>query len=204
VKSEVEEIVSRPFSVGSGEDWTSLVRTIVENWAHRIGHLHLILSNATSIPSKDLNLTRTLEEVQLLTYSPLMPYMDVSCLADASGYDIFFAPQPSHPDKSALDRCATQYGHLRKVEDMSSQEELLRVSLETVQRRICLDFGTIFAESVDKLLLSLDSAAILERIKGWLVRMEKLSRYLDWPTEYRCEETCARDVSAFSAPTEVY
>ncbi|KZP29859.1 hypothetical protein FIBSPDRAFT_926721 [Athelia psychrophila] len=194
VRSEVEGVVSRDFTAGSGADWSSIVQTMVDNWTHRIGHVRLVLSNVTSSPPNSVNLTSAVQEVQLLTYSPLMPYMDTSSATNASGYDLFFSRRLSHPHESGLDRCTTQYtGWMHRSEAMTSQEDLLKTSVEIVQKRICLEFGTIFAESFDRSPLHPDPTATSKQMKRWLSQIENLSRYLDWPSEARCEQVCARD-----------
>lgn len=194
VRREMEEVVRCGYGVGSGTDWISLARLIVENWAHRIVHLRHVLSD--HIPSLDsaIEITHALEEIQLLTYSPLMPYMDTTS-TEATGQDLFFSATPLHPHESGLDRCGSQYTKGLPSSTMTSQEKLLKESMETVQGRICFDFGTIFAQSYD--FSHSDTMPIGEAFRGWLERITNLSRYLDWPTEIGCKEVCGSDVSLF-------
>jgi hypothetical protein len=195
VRAEVEDVVQRGYGVGSGTDWISLARLIVDNWAHRIVHVRHFLSDLMSLPHSAIDITRALEEIQLLTYSPLMPYMDTTS-TNATGQDLFFSASPLYPHESGLDRCGFQYTEGIPLDKMTSQERLLKESIETVQGRICLDFGTIFTQSYD--LFHSDTSPIGEAFMVWLERITNLSTYLDWPTDTRCEEVCGSDVSLFS------
>lgn len=202
VRSEVEDVVQRGYGVGSGTDWISLARLIVENWAHRIHHIHHVLSDLVSLPPSTIDIRHALEEIQLLTYSPLMPYMDTTS-TNATGQDLFFFATSLYPHQSGLDRCGSQYTKGLPVDTMTSQEGLLKESMETVQRRICLDFGTIFAQSYD---FSPSDSPIAEAFRAWLKRITNLSRYLDWPTNVRCKQVCGSDVRFFRCflPPSVY
>lgn len=190
VRSEVEDVVHRGYGVGSGTDWISLARLIVENWAHRIAHLRHVLSNFVSLSHSAVDIVRALEEIQLLTYSPLMPYMDTTS-TNATGQHLFFSAAPLYSHESGLGRCRSQYTQGLSPDTMTIQEKLLKESIETVQGRICFDFGTIFAQSYD----FSNSMPIGEAFRAWLERVTDLSRYLDWPTNVRCEEVCGSDAS---------
>ena len=193
-RSEVEDVVRRGYGVGSGTDWISLARLIVENWDHRIGHVRHLLSDFVSLAHSAIDITRALEEIQLLAYSPLMPYMDTTS-TNATSQDLFFSASPSYPHESGLDRCRFRYTKGIPLNTMTSQEKLLKESIETVQGRICLDFGTVFMQSYD--FFHSDTAHIGEAFRVWLERITNLSTYLDWPTDIRCEEVCGSDVSHF-------
>lgn len=77
---------------------------------------------------------------------------------------------------------------------MTPQEQLLKVSVETVQSRLCMDFGTIFAESMDVCSepTSNDAAerCLREAISNWRERIVALILHLDWPTWLHCEQAC--------------
>lgn len=96
VLQEWAEVLQRPpwRSRGSGMDWGSLARDIVETWAGRLVQLHEFLGNASTAldAGSSLNTTETLAAVSRLTYSPLNPYMDTRKSSNSSAWDWFYDP----------------------------------------------------------------------------------------------------------------
>ncbi|KZT11628.1 uncharacterized protein LAESUDRAFT_692678 [Laetiporus sulphureus 93-53] len=104
------------------------------------------------------------------------------------------SPPPSFLNTSALRRCtysATGILHSAHIH-LTPQEDLLRVSVETVLERLCTDYGTIFVESMHA-----DDHAGLDDVKDmvikWETRMLELMQWLDWTEWLKCDEVCSSD-----------
>ncbi|TFY52639.1 hypothetical protein EVJ58_g9898 [Rhodofomes roseus] len=184
-------------------NWNTLARDVVEEWAGRTMQLRAFLGNASADAS--VNATETILAVRRLAYSPLNPYMDTTSAPDSTAWTSFFEASPmsagwSVPfvtlgtNTSALERCkyaATTVTHRSGVR-LTPQEELLRVSVETVLSRLCSDYGSMFVESMEA-----DEHAPIDSIKaliaGWEDRVVALMEWLDWTEWLRCDQVCASD-----------
>ncbi|GBE89557.1 predicted protein [Sparassis crispa] len=214
---ELDEVLRRPgwrngWPFGTGMDWAALARDIVEEWADRIDQLHEFLGNTTAEMDgghwQTSNTTQALATVRRLAYSPLNPYMDTGSAPNVSAWTLFFEmklspssllfphrPLPYRVNTTALQRCtysSTGFLHYNPHLRMTSQEELLLISIETIQERLCTDFGTLFVESMgadDK--LELEEAQVF--LQNWETRIAALMDWLDWTEWMRCEEVCPRD-----------
>lgn len=179
VAQEMDEVLQRG-GTGSGFDWGLLAVGLVEYWADRVMHLHTLLHNVTSLDSA-VNLTKAANSVRMLAYTPLTPYMDSGSARHASGWDIFFG----FSSPTAFERCASSVTGFLPASSLTPQEALLQASIEGVLHRLCLDFGVIFAESLD---------ADAPKWEEWDTRVTSLMEWLDWAAWLRCEEACASDV----------
>ncbi|KAJ6500467.1 hypothetical protein C8R45DRAFT_977819 [Mycena sanguinolenta] len=200
VVDEVDDVLVRRAigELGSGFDWGTTSHAIVEYWADRISHMHAYLLNASD-PSA--NMTAALPAIRTLAYTLVNPYMQPGLTPNASGWDLFFAlPTALIPNTfaantnvTAFERCTSQATGFLSDTQMTPQERLLRISVESVLTRLCNDFGVIFAQSSD-----LAESKSLNRnprlsIQQWTQRIEDLMEWLDWTVWLRCEEVCPLD-----------
>ncbi|KAJ7261365.1 hypothetical protein B0H12DRAFT_1106458 [Mycena haematopus] len=115
VVDEVDDVLHRRDAgeLGSGFDWGTTARGIVEYWGDRISHMHAYLLNA-SHPSA--NATASVPAIRTLAYTLVNPYMQPGITPNASGWDLFFAlptdliPNAFAPNTNitALERCTSQ------------------------------------------------------------------------------------------------
>ncbi|KAI0917529.1 hypothetical protein AcV7_004860 [Taiwanofungus camphoratus] len=108
------------------------------------------------------------------------------------------SPRPRPPPiakNTAVQRCiysATEFLKHNPRIHKTPQEELLQSSIETVMERLCIDYGTMFAESMDT-----DPKATKDALKtmleNWHARVIALVEWLDWTEWLRCDEVCSRD-----------
>lgn len=201
---EVETALNRPGGEGSGMNWGALAGDVKEEWAGRTAQLKAFLHNANE--TNNLNTTEAILAVRRLVYSPLNPYMDTSSAQNSSAWTSFVnlpMTTPEYPmqlampwmNSSALERCkyaATGGTHNTRVY-LTSQEVLLRTSVETVLERLCSDYGRIFVESMDT-----DEDVSPEIVKAlvtrWRVHVDALMEWLDWTEWLYCDEVCNTDV----------
>ncbi|OCH84223.1 hypothetical protein OBBRIDRAFT_786425 [Obba rivulosa] len=191
----LRRVVTEPH--GPGLNWGELANVIIGKWGDRIAQLHDFLDNSTSAlrAGKDMNLTETLLSVQRLSYSPLNLYIDTTTAWPSwnplpAGY-----PVTSHTpfwNASSLWRCtfsATWFLHGNVPYHQTSQEKLLQTSIETVQARLCSDYGAIFTESLEA-KDSPERSVLLNSLEKWQARVVALMQWLDWTDWLRCDEVC--------------
>ncbi|KAJ3714333.1 hypothetical protein DFJ43DRAFT_1104261 [Lentinula guzmanii] len=193
---ELDSVVSTDLP-GTEFDWQAAAMDVVAFWADRIGQTQHLLDGVNST----LNLTDVVRTVQQLSYSSLNPFIAYGDALNASGHDIVFnfrsspslSPGTIAPETTALERCtysATEFLAEPELQIlMTSQEYILKMSIETILERLCTDFGTLFAESTDLT----DSDSYPTFISSWNSRIDTLVRWLEWPAWLRCEEICDLD-----------
>ncbi|KAF7359359.1 hypothetical protein MSAN_01278400 [Mycena sanguinolenta] len=204
VVSEVDDVLSRRATgdLGSGFDWGTTTVGIVEYWGDRISHMHAYLLNASD---PRVNLTATLPAIRTLAYTLVNPYMQPGLTPNASGWDLFFAPPTdlipitfaTNTNVTAFERCTSQATGFLSETQMTPQERLLRISVESVLSRLCNDFGVIFAQSSDLAESRSWDADPRLSIQQWTKRIQDLMEWLDWTVWLRCEEVCPLDVQQF-------
>ncbi|KAH9926104.1 uncharacterized protein B0H18DRAFT_954784 [Fomitopsis serialis] len=203
IVQEVEDVLSRPAGEGSGMNWGALAQDVVEEWAGRTMQLKEFLDKVSK--DESLNATETVLAVRRLAYSPLNPYMDTTSAQNSTAWGSFFEADPTSlgwsaqvatpwMNTSALERCkyaATSVTYNPRVR-LTSQEMLLRASVETVLSRLCSDYGSVFMESMDAdEHASADATTAL--IASWESRIVALMQWLDWTEWLRCGEVCTSD-----------
>ncbi|KAJ6488623.1 hypothetical protein C8R47DRAFT_1126322 [Mycena vitilis] len=195
VVEEVDDVLARRSAGehGSGIDWGTTARDIVEYWGDRISHMHAYLLNASD-PSS--NATAALPSIRTLSYTLINPYMQPGLTPNASGWELFFSVPGAvfgiNANITALERCTFQATGFLPHSQLTPQELLLQISIESVLGRLCRDFGVIFAQSSD--LVAADSDADHRpSIQLWTQRIDDLRQWLAWTTSLRCEDVCPLD-----------
>ncbi|KAJ7771744.1 hypothetical protein B0H16DRAFT_1685644 [Mycena metata] len=199
IVEEVDEALARSAAGdrGSGFDWGSAARGIVEYWGDRVSHMHAYLVNASN---PDSNATASLPAIRTLAYTLLNPYMQPGLMPNASGWDLFFGlPSTVVPSSfafsaniTALERCMYQATSFLSQLRTTPQESLLQNSIESVLSRLCNEFGVIFAQSFN--LTEADSDTVHRSfIQQWTRSVEHLMQWLDWTVWLRCENVCPLD-----------
>ncbi|KAJ6547100.1 hypothetical protein B0H19DRAFT_253126 [Mycena capillaripes] len=195
VVREVDDVLARRAqgeNSGSGIDWATAARGIVEYWGDRISHMHAYLLNASN---PDANATAVLPAIRTLAYTLINPYMQPGLTPNASGWDLFFAVPnvfSANANITALERCTFQETGFLSQSQLTPQERLLQNSIESVLGRLCNDFGVIFAQSSELVEADSDSEH-RSFVQQWTRRIDDLRQWLDWTAWLRCEDVCPLD-----------
>ena len=147
----------------SGLDWRRVTQDIMDLYGGRIKELKVTLSsNATGTA-----IHRQIVTAGELAYGGVMPFV-----ADMKR-------------DGAAERCSRAYTSSIPEETLSSQEILLRDTVESVLGRICGLFLDIFFES--------QAHPAESAIGEWRRETENLIQWLDWSMWRRCERRCRWD-----------
>lgn len=138
---EVDDVLARRATGGdngSGMDWATTTRGIVEYWGDRITHMQAYLLNASD---PDTNATAALPAIRTLAYTLINPYMQPGLTPNASGWDLFFGVPvfTANANITALERCTFQETGFLSQSQLTPQEHLLQTSIESVLGRLCND-----------------------------------------------------------------
>jgi hypothetical protein len=146
IVKEVDDVLARRAAgdYGSGMDWGTTARGIVEYWGDRISHMQAYLLNASD-PSA--NATASLPAIRTLAYTLINPYMQPGLTPNASGWNLFFAVPAdllpnafvAHTNITALERCTFQATGFLSQAQLTPQESLLQNSIESILGRLCND-----------------------------------------------------------------
>lgn len=146
----------------SGLDWRRVAQDIMDRYGGRIKEMELTLSsNATT------NTTQKIKKAGDLAFSGVMPFVEDSKRGGAD------------------DRCIRAYTVLIPESVLSTQELLLRDSVEAVLGKICGVFLDVYFEYLTR--------PGEEAVVKWRRQTAELVAWLDWSMWRKCERGCRWD-----------
>ena len=185
VQAELISVLTRKQSSGgSGVDWKSIVRVVVESHADRLEYLRFLLS-------PNVTFTDTAEQAfaaraHLLVM--LMPYITTA--------DVPPAPASAAADVSWLapvvHRCATTQTSRIPVGMLTPQELRIHAAVEGTLREICRRLALLWVGFFD--VEGADEAKAAEVIEMGHRQVDELMSWLDWSLWVRCEPACGLGV----------
>ena len=184
IQDQVTDIFTRE-GHGSGIDWGSVTRIIVDRYGGRLELLRHILLN----PESKRNVTEQVAEARSQVLTMLTPYMLVSAIPP---------DQPSPVDRSWVDpvvkHCASTHTAWTPEDLLTPQEKVIKGAVEEVLFRICSVLGNIWVDAFGS------EEADVEELEGFLVKWESaisgLMDWLDWSIWLRCDPGCGPEVSS--------
>ncbi|KAG2347916.1 hypothetical protein BDR05DRAFT_957550 [Suillus weaverae] len=192
VMRRVTEIASRPDPAGSGTDWKTLIRVIVDRYADRL-ELTQYLLNVTSSDPQELLGRAKLAQAQLRVM--LTPYLLHSTAVPSAGTLGIYSSQWASPIFRLCARTHTsQITNLIPL--MTSSELLLLKAIEDTTREICRVTTKMWADGV---MSGLDTLFPVERngepdvtqiMNDWRQDIQKLMSWLDWSVWIKCQPAC--------------
>ena len=182
VRAELETVLTREQDGGSGIDWGSVVRVIMDRYADRLEYLHFLLSPHTSSASDALALAAAIRTQLLVMLAPYITTADVPNRLPPSA-DLSWAAL------IAL-RCGTMHIPLGLL---TPQEARIHAAVENTLHEICRRLVLVWVDFFD--LEAMDEARALESTALARGYIEELMGWLDWSVWVRCDPGCNLGVS---------
>ena len=182
IMDQLAEIFTRD-GQGSGIDWGSITRVIVDRYGGRLELLQHILQN----PESKRNVTEQIAEARSQVLIMLTPYMLTSAIP----------PNPTGPvDRSWIDpvvkHCASTHTAWTPETLLTPQEKVIKGAVEEVLSRICSVLGDIWVDAFDSEETGIKE---LERfLKKWQSDITELMDWLGWSIWLRCNPACGPEV----------
>jgi hypothetical protein len=189
IKAKLQEIslVASRGPVGSGIDWRAITRVIIDRYGARLEQLNYTLQ---SEPFESERARAAAARSQILVM--LSPYLTVDDFSD-TGIDgrktttTWMAP--------IVHRCAHVFTSHIPSHLLTSQERLLRDSIEQTLHEICRQLGLIWLDAIN--IEGVDEKTATQSVLEWRRLVLGLMRWLDWYTWKLCKPGCAVGVSKY-------
>ena len=196
VLRELKEVIVRLESkTGSGVDWQTLIRTVMDRYATRLETLRDIVAEEPPpwVEKRGENVTAQAMKARLQVQVMLTPYL----LAPA--------PPTTGIEKDQME--AVRKGCSRALVqglphegNMEQSELIISRAIEDVLVAVCTTLTEIWVDALDLETASIEQAQGL--VKKWREDTWKLMSWLDWDVWSGCRPACAPDVGAlcYSSP----
>lgn len=184
VRDQLTDIFSRD-GRGSGIDWGSITRVIIDRYGGRLELLQRILRN----PESKRNITEQVVEARSQVLIMLTPYMLTSAIP----------PNPTGPiDYSWIDpvvkHCASTHTSWAPEALLTPQEKVIKGAVEEVLCRICRVLGDIWVDAFDSEETSVGESERL--LWKWQSDVTELMDWLGWSIWLKCDPACTPEVSS--------
>jgi hypothetical protein len=181
VHAELRSVLTRKqgnSGSGSGVDWGSIARVVVERYADRLEYLRFLLSpNATFTNAAGQAFAARAHLLVML--APYLTTVDVPS-APASANASWLAP--------VVHRCATtQTSHI-PLGLLTPQEVRIHAAVESTLREICRRLALVWVGFFD--VEGSDEVKAAEVIGVGHRHIDELMNWLDWSLWVRCEPAC--------------
>ena len=184
VRTELQTVLTREKDKGSGIDWGSIARVVMERYADRLDHLRHLLSRNTTTFGDELERAAAARMHLLVMLAPYITTADVPEHLPPSANPSWAAP-------IAL-RCATtQTSHI-PLGMLTPQEARTHAAVENTLHEICRRLVLVWVEFFD--VEAADEARATEAIEVARGHVEELMARLDWSVWVRCEPRCSFEV----------
>ena len=187
VHAELRSVLTRKRGSGSGVDWGSIARVVVERYADRLEYLRFLLSSNATVTFTDVaEQAFTVRSRLLVMLGPYITNVDV--------------PQQQQLSPSAnvswlapvVRRCATTLTSRIPLGMLTPQEVRIHAAVENTLREICRRLALLWAHFFD--VEGADEAKAAEVIEVGHKHIDELMSWLDWSLWVRCEPACGLGV----------
>jgi len=178
VRAEIQAVLTREQGRGSGIDWGSIARIVMERYAGRLEYLRWLLSSDTF---GDESERAVVARAQLLVMlAPYITTADIPKQLPPSTNLSWAAP--------IAQRCATtQTSHI-PLSILTPQEARIHAAVENTLQEICRRLVLVWVEFFD--VEAADEAGATEATAVARRHIEELIAWLDWSVWVRCEPGC--------------
>ena len=186
VRAELRAVLLREQDRGSGIDWGSITRVVIERYAGRLEYLRSLLSpNTTQTTFLDKLEQAAVARAQLLVMlAPYITRVDIPDRLPPSVNLSWAAP--------IAQRCATtQTSHI-PLDMLTSQEARIHAAMENTLHEICRRLVLVWVEFFD--VEAADEARAVKATEMAYEHIDELMAWLDWSAWVRCEPGCSLGV----------
>jgi hypothetical protein len=181
VRGEIQAVLAREQGRGSGIDWGSIARIVMERYAGRLEYLRFLLSPDTTIFGDELERAAVARAQLLVMLAPYITTADIPKQLPPSANLSWVAP--------IAQRCSmTQTSHI-PLSILTPQEARIHAAVENTLREICRRLVLVWVEFFD--VEAADEAGATEATAVARVHIEELMAWLDWSVWVRCEPGCS-------------
>jgi hypothetical protein len=179
-REQMIDILSRD-GEGSGIDWGSIVRVIIERYSARLELVQHLLK-----PSETRNVTEQAAQVRAQILIMLTPYMLTAAIPsnETTPDRLWVAPVVEH--------CATALTAWAPVDTLTRQELAVKNAIEEVLRGICDVIGDIWVDAFEIEIAPIEETRLL--LKRWSTDITGLMEWLDWSVWDTCKPSCGPEV----------
>ncbi|KAJ7493575.1 hypothetical protein FB451DRAFT_1214831 [Mycena latifolia] len=184
-RAELEEAVKRSWNSadGSGVDWASIIRVVVERYADRLAVLAHTLS-AGSYSTVREGAYKARQQVLIM----LAPHFTT---ADTPGADGLVSKAWLTP---VVDRCALRHTQGLPTELLTKQERLIRGAVEDVMHEICRRLARMFHIAYGIESEQLNEANVQSAVDAMQIEVNDVIKWLDWVQVWvKCDPGCATE-----------
>ena len=184
VHAELRTVLTRERGRGSGIDWGSIVRVVVERYGDRLEYLRFILSSNTTTFVDELERAGAARAQLLTILTPYITTADVPKQLPPSANSSWVAP--------IAQRCAmTQTSHI-PLGMLTPQEARIHAAVENTLREICRRLVLVWVELVD--VEAADEAEAAKATEMARRHISELMTWLGWTVWVRCSPGCSLGV----------
>ena len=184
VIAELKTVLTSEKDQGSGIDWGSISRVIMERYGSRLEYLRFLLSPNTTTFEDALDRAAVARAQLLVMLAPYITTVDVPEYLPPSSNPSWVVP--------IAQRCATtQTSHI-PLSMLTLQEARIHAAVENTLHEICRRLVLVWVEFFD--VEAADEAAAFEAIEVAHGHINEPMDWLDWSVWVRCEPGCSLGV----------
>ena len=182
VRAELQTVLTREKGRGSGVDWGSITRIVMERYAGRLEYLRFLLSPNTTFG--DALEQAAVARAQLLVM--LIPYITTADIPKqlSPSADLSWAAPIAQ-------RCATHTSHI-PLAMLTPQEARIYAAVRNTLHEICRKLVLVWVEFFD--VEATDEARATISIEVARAHVDELMAWLDWSVWVRCKPECGLGV----------
>ncbi|KAI9435513.1 hypothetical protein H4582DRAFT_2130499 [Lactarius indigo] len=169
VRAELQTVLTRKQDVGSGVDWSSIVRVVMERYVDRLEYLRFLLSPNTTF-ADPLERVAIARAQLLVMLAPYITTSDVPVRLPASVDLSWAAP--------VVQRCATTQTSLIPLGMLTPQEVRIHAAVENTLHEICRRLVLVWTEFFD--VEAADEARATDASAMAHEHISELMAWLDW------------------------
>jgi hypothetical protein len=184
VRAELQTVLTREKDRGSGVDWGSITRIVMERYAGRLEYLRFLLSPNTTTFQDALERAGVARAQLLVMLAPYITTADIPRQLPPSANLSWVAP--------IAQRCSMTQTSLIPLGILTPQEARIHAAVENTLHEICRRLALVWVEFFD--VEAADEAGATEAIKVAHGHIDELMDWLDWSVWVRCKPECSLGV----------